>query len=130
MKKYLILFALLLSAWTVNAQVNVRGVVRSSDDGQPMIGVSVFERGTTNGVITDVDGNYSIRVQNENSVLVFSSIGFKEEQITVGRQGVINVTMDVDTELLEDVVVLGYSNKSKNEISSAVTVVSSEKHKS
>lgn len=127
MKKYLILFALLLSAWTVNAQVTVRGVVRSSDDGEPMIGASVFEQGTTNGVITDSGGNYSIRVQNENSVLIFSSIGFKEQQVTVGRRGVIDVTMDVDTELLEDVVVLGYSNKSKNEISSAVTVVSSEK---
>ena len=127
MKKYLILFALLLSAWTVNAQVTVRGVVRSSDDGEPMIGVSVFEQGTTNGVITDSGGNYSIRVQNENSVLVFSFIGFKEEQIAVRRQSVINVVMDVDNELLEDVIVLGYSNKSKNEIASAVAVVSSEK---
>ena len=127
MKKYLILFALLLSAWTVNAQVTVRGVVRSSDDGEPMIGVSVFEQGTTNGVITDSNGNYSIRVQGENSVLVFSFIGFKEEQIAVRRQSVIDVIMDVDNELLEDVIVLGYSNKSKNEIASAVAVVSSEK---
>lgn len=127
MKKYLILFALLLSAWTVHAQVTVKGAVRSSDDGLPMTGVSVFERGTSNGVITDSGGNYTIRVQNENSVLVFSFIGFQEQQITVGNRSVINVTLDVDNELLDEVVVMGYSNKSKNEISSAVTVVSSEK---
>lgn len=127
MKKYLILFALMLSAWTVNAQVAVKGVVRSSDDGQPMIGVSVFEKGTTNGVITDIDGNYSIKVKDENAVLVYNFIGFKAAEITVGKQGVINVTMDVDNELLDEVVVMGYSSKSKNEIASAVTVVSSEK---
>jgi len=117
----------MLSAWTLNAQVAVKGVVKSNDDGQPMIGVSVFEKGTTNGVITDIDGNYSIKVAGENSVLVFSFIGFKDEEIVVGKKGVVDVIMNVDNELLNEVVVMGYSNKSKNEIASAVTVVSAEK---
>ena len=127
MKKYLVLFILLLSAWSLNAQVTVKGVVKSNDDGQPMIGVSVFEKGTTNGVITDIDGNYTIRVAGESSVLVYNFIGFKAEEITVGKRSVIDVAMDVDNELLNEVVVMGYSTKTRGEITSAVTTVSEEK---
>lgn len=127
MKKYLILFILLLSTWTLSAQVTVKGVVKSSDDGQPMIGVSVFEKGTSNGVITDIDGNYTIRVAGEQSVLVYNFIGFKTVEVPVGKQGVVDVTMDVDNELLNEVVVMGYSTKTRGEITSAVTTVTEEK---
>lgn len=129
MKKYLILFILLLSAWTVNAQVTVKGVVKSGDDGQPMIGVSVFEKGTTNGVITDSGGNYSIKVKDGQSVLVYNFIGFQSVEQNVGLRGVIDVVMEIDNELLDEVVVMGYSSKTRGEITSAVTTVSEKQLK-
>ena len=127
MKKYFLIFFLMLATLSLSAQVTVKGVVTAGDDGQPMIGASVFEKGTLNGVITDIDGNYSINVAGSNTVLVFSSVGFKTQEITVGAQGVINVTLDVDNQLLDEVVVMGYSSKTRGEITSAVTTVTAEK---
>lgn len=127
MKKCLILFILLLSAWSLGAQVSVRGVVTSDDDGQPVIGASVIEKGTTNGVVTDMDGKYSIRVSGPGAVLVYNSIGFKAAELSVGSRGEINVVLEADNELLDEVVVMGYSSKTKGEITSAVTTVSEER---
>lgn len=127
MKKYFLIFFLMLATLSLSAQVTVKGVVTAGDDGQPMIGASVFEKGTLNGVITDIDGNYTINVAGSNTVLVFSSVGFKTQEITVGAQGVINVTLDVDNQLLDEVVVMGYSSKTRGEITSAVTTVTAEK---
>ena len=129
MKKYLLLFFMMSIPIVLDAQVQVKGVVTASDNGQTLVGVSVMEQGTLNGVVTDLDGNYSIEVKSADAVLVFSSIGYKTTEITVGSQSVIDVVMDVDQQLLDEVVVMGYSTKTRGEITSAVTTVSADKLK-
>ena len=118
MKKYLLLFFMMSIPFVLNAQVQVKGVVTASDNGQTLVGVSVMEQGTLNGVVTDLDGNYSIEVKSADAVLVFSSIGYKTTEVTVGSQSVIDVVMDVDQQLLDEVVVMGYSTKTRGEITS------------
>ncbi len=129
MKKYLLTFFLLTLSLSMWAQVRVSGVVTAGDNGQSLVGVSVFEKGTLNGVVTDLDGRYSIELQGDSPVLVFSSIGYKTEEITVGDRAVIDLTMAIDQQLLDEVVVMGYSTKTKGEITSAVTVVNENKLK-
>lgn len=127
MKKYLLVFFLMSVSVIMSAQVQVKGVVTASDNGQTLVGVSVFEKGTMNGVVTDLDGAYSIRTQEDDPVLVFSCIGYKTIEVEVASRGVIDVVMDVDQQLLDEVVVMGYSTKTKGEITSAVTVVEADK---
>ena len=79
-------------------------------------GVSVLEKNTTNGVAADFDGNYSIEVSGENAILVFSSIGFVTQEITVGQSATIDVTLTEATQSLEEVVVtaLGIKKREKS----------------
>lgn len=127
MKKNLFLLFAVFASLSMNAQVLVKGVVKAADDGQPMVGVSVFEKGTLNGVVTDIDGQYSITVSSDNAVLAFSSLGFKTTEVAVGDKRVIDLTMDVDNQLLDEVIVMGYSSKTRGEITAAVTTVTSDK---
>ena len=85
--------------------VTVTGVV--SDQMGPVIGASVFEKGTTNGTVTDLDGNFSLSVPPE-ATLVISSIGYATQEIPVGSQRRFNILLEEDNEFLEEVVVVGY----------------------
>ncbi|MBO4535823.1 MAG: carboxypeptidase-like regulatory domain-containing protein, partial [Bacteroidales bacterium] len=127
MKRLIFLFALLLTAMQLNAQITVKGTVTASDDGEPMIGASVMEKGTMNGTVTGVDGSYAITVTDGSAVLVITSIGFKTVEIPVSNRALINVALDVDQQLLDEIVVVGYSSKTRAEITSAVAVVGAEK---
>ena len=104
-KLFFVMF--LLSSTLIFAQNKVTGVV-TDKSGMPLIGVNVVEKGTTNGNITDVDGKYSIDVQN-GKTLVFSFIGFTPQEVKV-TQRVINVVMSEDTQTLDEVVVVGYGS--------------------
>ncbi|WP_343853243.1 TonB-dependent receptor [Algoriphagus jejuensis] len=125
MKKLLPLWLMLLVG-VVQAQVTVRGTVTSSGDGLSLPGVTVLVKGTTTGVATDGDGRYSISAPNANSVLVFSFIGFKSQEILVGNQSTIDVTMEEDMSSLDEVVVVGYGTMKKRDMSSAQVSVTSE----
>ena len=127
MKRLIFLFALLLTAMQLNAQMTVRGTVTASDNGDPMIGASVMEKGTMNGTVTGVDGTYTLNVTDGNAVLVFTTIGFKTVEIAVANRALIDVALDVDQQLLDEIVVVGYSSKTRAEITSAVAVVDAEK---
>lgn len=105
--------------------VQVSGVV-TDDTGSPVPGVNVVEKGTTNGTATDVDGRYSLLVNNADAVLVFSFIGYATQEVTVGGRSAIDVTMAPDTQTLQEVVVVGYGEKKKATITGAVTSVKSE----
>ena len=96
------------------------------DLGEPMIGVNVVVKGTTNGCMTDIDGNYSVQNVNPTDVLVFSFIGMSSQEVKVGAQSAINVTMAEDSQMLEDVVVVGYGTMKKKDLTGAVTTVNSE----
>ncbi len=118
MKNKLLAFmlALLATAGTLFAQNRVIGTV--TDDIGPVIGASVMEKGTQNGAVTDLDGNYVITVK-PGATLVFSSIGYATQEIEVGNQSRINVLLKEDTEFLDEVVVVGYGTMKRSDLSGA-----------
>jgi TonB-linked SusC/RagA family outer membrane protein len=111
-KRVLFLFLGLCLSIASFAQVQVSGNVTDTE-GAPVPGVTVLEKGTQNGVISDVDGNYSIEVAGEESVLVFSFVGMETQEITVGDQTRINVVMREALTDLDEVVVVGYGVQKK-----------------
>ena len=114
-----------LKAQIVQQSVTVKGVV-TDKTGMPIIGANVIEKGTTNGIITDFDGNYTLDVANGNAVLVFSYIGYKSQEIVVGNQKTIDVVLAEDTEMMDEVVVIGYGTQKKGDVTSAVSSVKAE----
>ncbi|NDW13690.1 TonB-dependent receptor [Bacteroides sp. 214] len=126
----LFLMALLMSCQVMAQQRNVTGTVTDGADNLPMIGANVIVKGTTNGVITGIDGKFSLNLPNENAVLVFTSIGYKKQEVVV-RQGqtVLNVVMYEDSELLDEVVVVGYGTMKKSDLSGASVSVGEDKIK-
>ena len=98
---------------TVQAQSSkITGYVKDQS-GEPLIGVNVMEKGTTNGTVTDLNGFYSIVVKASNAVLNFSYIGYKNQEISVAGKKLIDVTMKDDSETLDEVVVVGYGTMRK-----------------
>ena len=114
--------SVLLFAPSAFAQTVVRGRV-VDDKNEPLIAVGVQEKGTTNGQVTNMNGEYQITVKGSNSVLVFSSIGYATQEIAVGGRAVINVTLSEDAEMLEDVVVVGYGSQLKKNITGAISSI-------
>lgn len=108
-------------AWS---QRTVTGVV-NSEEGFGIPGVNVLEKGTSNGTVTNADGKYTISV-GDNSVLVFSFVGYVSSEVVVGNQSTVNVDMQPDITALTEVVVVGYGTQEKKELTSAVTSVKSE----
>jgi len=114
-------FALIISINT-NATPKVESVAITvsgkimDESGQAIPGVNVLEKGSTNGTSSDSDGNYTINLSNENAILVFSFIGYATQEIPVGSQSTINVTLAPDTKTLEEIVVtaLGIEKSSKS----------------
>ena len=100
----------------------IEGVV-TDFDGEPLPGVSIIEKGTVNGTITDIDGNYSLKVQGPESIITFSYVGFTPESVTVGNQTKIDIAMVEDIETLTEVVVVGYGTTKKSNLTGAVSSV-------
>jgi TonB-dependent starch-binding outer membrane protein SusC len=107
------------------AQQVVSGKVTSSDDGSPLPGVNILEKGTTNGTVTDGDGSFKISV-GANAVLDFSFIGYVTQEVTVGNQTTINVVLQADVTALQEVVVIGYGEVQKKDATGAVTAISNK----
>lgn len=123
MKKLCLLGLALVMAVTLSAQTrSVSGCVTDSD-GQPLVGVTVLETNTTNGVATDLDGNYKLNV-NEKSTLTFSSLGYTTQVVAVGGRTEINVQLMEDAAMLEDVVVIGYGVQKRSTMTSSIASVS------
>jgi TonB-linked SusC/RagA family outer membrane protein len=122
---FLMLFSL-LGAQGLAGQHQVSGKVVDTKN-EPLIGVNIVEKGTSNGVITDIDGNYSIEVTDGNAVLVFSFIGFDNKEIPVNGQRSINVTLEESLAELDEVVVVGYGTQKKASVTGAVSQIEGEK---
>ena len=105
--------------------VTVSGVVKDKK-GEPIIGANIMEKGTTNGTITDFDGKYTLKVKNAKSILVVSYIGYQTQEIPVGNGGKKDITMQDDSELMDEVVVIGYGTQRKGDVTSAISSVKSE----
>lgn len=98
----------------------VKGQI-TDESNEGVIGANVLVKGTTNGVITDIDGNYSISVSGNNAVLVISFIGYKTQELKVGNQTTINVKLAEDSEVLDEVVVVGYGTVRKGDVTGAIS---------
>ena len=105
--------------------LTVSGVVTSAADQLPLIGVSVQVKGTSNGAITDLDGNYTVTVQ-PGQTLVFSYIGFVTQEVEITNQRTLNIVMNGDSETLEEVVVVGYGVQKKKLVTGATVQVKGE----
>lgn len=101
----------------------ITGKVIGADDNMGIPGVNVLVKGTNVGAVTDFDGNYSINVPSSSSTLVFSYIGFVTQEIIVGNQSIINVTMASDVAALDEVVVVGFGTQKKATLTGSVTQV-------
>jgi TonB-linked SusC/RagA family outer membrane protein len=104
----------------------VNGTVKSADGTETMPGVNVLIKGTTQGTATDIDGSFSIEVPSSESVLVFSFIGYKQQEVRVGNSSTINVKMDLDLSSLSEVVVVGYGTQERAKVTGAISSVGSE----
>lgn len=105
---------------------DVKGRVTCAADKSPIIGGTVLVKGTTKGVVTDIDGNYSIKAE-ANDVLVFSCIGFEPQTIVVKASRVINVMLNEETKNITELVVVGYGKQDRRSITGAVSTVKAEK---
>jgi len=125
--RWLSVFLMLLIGQTLSAQQRqVTGIVKDQT-GEPIIGASVLEKGTTNGVITDLDGNFKLTVSNpEKAVLQISYIGYQTQQIPVNGKTLLNVILKENTKLLDEVVVVGYGAQKKESVVGAISQVSSK----
>jgi len=106
-------------------EITVTGTVSSDAEG-PIPGVNIVIQGTTQGAVTDVDGNFTITVPGPDAVLVFTSIGYASQNITVGNQTSINVVLTEDVQALDEIVVIGYGTQKKKELTSAISNVKAE----
>ena len=124
-KTFLIALLFVIACITAQAQdLQVSGTVISKTDGEPIIGASVVEVGNNiNGTITDIDGNFSLSVK-EGAQLTISYVGFKSQ--TVKASSMLNISMEEDSEMLEEIVVTGYTTQRKADLTGAVSVVSTE----
>lgn len=110
---------------TTSRDVSITGKVVSSDNQEGLPGVNIVVKGTSNGTISDADGNYALTVP-EDAVLVFSFVGYAQQEITVAGQTVINVSLNPDVQSLSEVVVIGYSTTLKKDVMGAVDQVKSD----
>ena len=108
------------------AQETVSGVVSESATGLPIPGANVIVKGTTNGAVTDFDGNYTITNVSEDDILVFSFLGFATEEIPFAGQETLDVQLDEDQATLEEVVLIGYGSTSEQDATGSVEKISSE----
>lgn len=124
-----LLFFAVLGIQSALAQTyKVKGNVVSKSDNEPLIGVSILQKGTTNGVVTDIDGNYELQIQGGETTLVFSYIGLQTQELKVNaRTGVLNVAMEDDSHLMDDVVVVAYGVRKKGTIAGSVSTVKNDK---
>lgn len=123
-KILLMLFFCFVSMAFIQAQT-VTGTV-TDVSGEPLIGASVVVKGTTVGQMTDIDGKYSIAIGSQKATLVFTLMGFAKQEIAVGSQTMINVKLQEDSQLLEEVVVVGFQTQKKVNLTGAVSSVGAD----
>ncbi|OFY65797.1 MAG: SusC/RagA family protein [Bacteroidetes bacterium RBG_13_43_22] len=106
-------------------QITIRGLVVDANN-NPMTGVNVVEKGTTNGVLTGADGTYSITVTATSAILTFTFIGYESTEVTVGNQTTVNVTLTESVIGLEEVVVVGYGTQRKEAVTGSVSSIAGD----
>jgi TonB-linked SusC/RagA family outer membrane protein len=124
MKQTILALLFIACSLGLNAQgLQIKGVVTSADDGQPVPGVSVFVKGTTTGTMTDLTGYYSLSNVPANSTLVFSFVGMTTQEKVVTESATLDIVMASDVELIDEVVVVGYGTQKKSLVTGAIAKV-------
>ena len=121
----LLLFSAMFLSTSYAQNMTVSGTVMSLADDEPLIGATITVKGTTTGTVTDIDGNYSINATGD-AILVFSYTGFSTQEIAVNNRSQINVSLSADTEVLDEVVVVGYGTQRKATLTGSVAAVGGE----
>ena len=105
----------------------ISGKITSSEDNLGMPGINVVIKGTSQGTVTDVDGNYKLDVpENPETILVFSSVGYQTVEVTIGNRSIIDVVLDPDIHALQEIVVVGYGTQKKVSLTGSVAAVNSD----
>ncbi|AWV98391.1 SusC/RagA family TonB-linked outer membrane protein [Arcticibacterium luteifluviistationis] len=118
----LLILALGISTLSHAIDRKVSGTVSASEDGTPMVGVSVTVKGSTNGTITDINGKYNLNTP-DNGTLVFSFIGYTTKEVAIGNQTLIDISLDTDSEALDEIIVVGYGTQKKSHSTGAISRV-------
>lgn len=121
----LLLLLCLIPLWSFAQNITVKGTVKDNF-GESIIGANVTEKGTTNGMITDLDGHFSLTVK-KNSTLVISYIGYITQEIAVKGNADLNITLKEDSKALEEVVVIGYGTARKSDVTGSIASVGGDK---
>ena len=126
-KKVVMMFLLLVGTLNVYSQHVVTGKV--IDEQGPLIGASVTvkDAAVPTGTVTDAEGKYSIKVPNSKTILVYSYIGYVDKAEAVGKRTVVNVTLEEDSKMLDDVVVIGYGTQAKSHLTGSISKLEGEK---
>jgi TonB-dependent starch-binding outer membrane protein SusC len=130
MRNILLFFLVLfLSCQVMAQQGRISGTVIDGKDGTPMIGANVQIKGTTNGAITDLDGKFSLNVTTNNAVLLVSSVGYKPQSFKIGSKRNFEITLEENSEVLNEVVVIGYGTMKKKDLTGSVGSITGDKLK-
>lgn len=119
-------FLFLLLALSASAQITLSGRITGAADGQALIGATVAVKGTTQGAMTDLDGRFRLSVPGETSVLAISYTGYTAQEVTVGQQREINISLAESDAVLDEVVVVGYGSQKRSSISGSVSTITSD----
>lgn len=117
---FLLLFLLMAGIVSSQAQNVLRGVVVSATDQEPIVGAAVVEKGTLNGTATDVDGRFTLEVK-KNATITVKYLGFKDQDVAVSGKSEVRVVLAEDNQLLDEVVVVGYTTMKKSDLTGAVS---------
>jgi TonB-dependent starch-binding outer membrane protein SusC len=120
LRRILVILLVLVGVNGLAQTTRVTGKVTSDDDGGPLPGVSILEKGTTNGTVTDSDGNFAISASNADATLVFSFVGYASQEISITAKQSINVVLKTDVTALNEVVVLGYGVQEKKDVTGSI----------
>lgn len=118
----ILLLLCLIPVWAFSQGITLKGKVKDQT-GEPVVGASILQKGTGNGTISDLDGNFSIKVP-EKAIIVVSFMGYKTQEVPVAGKTVINVTLKEDSEMLDEVIVVGYGQMKRSDLTGSVVSVS------
>ncbi|MEO0899727.1 MAG: TonB-dependent receptor [Bacteroidota bacterium] len=123
LRNYLLLICMMMCSTWLSAQVTVKGTLTNESDNTPLSGVTIVEKGETNGTLSNSDGSYSITVKSPQAVLVFTYLGYTTQEITVGDQTSLDLGMAEDITDLDEVVIVGYGVQKKSVVTGAISKV-------
>lgn len=125
----LILFLSIFSTSMVLAQRTISGTVSDGNTNEPLVGVNIQAQGTSIGAVTDINGKYTLEIPKEVTVIVYSYIGYLNKEENIGGRTEINVLLDENISLFDEVVVIGYGQQQKKDLTTAVSILSANEIK-